>query len=56
MNDYILGFEDTMITVSLYQVAQSYYGMRQPGYYYSLDEKRNRFPIIQNKKCKELNV
>ena len=53
LNDYILGFEDTMITVSLYQVAQSYYGMRQPGYYYSLDEKGNRFPIIQNKKCKE---
>ena len=51
--DYILGFEDTMITVSLYQVAQSYYGLRQPGYYYTLDEKRNRFPIKNNKKCQE---
>ena len=51
--DYILGFEDTMITVSLYQVAQSYYGMRQPGYYYSLDEKKNRYPIPKEKKCKE---
>ena len=51
--DYILGFEDTMITVSLYQVAQSYYSLRQPGYYYSLDEKKNRFPILGDKKCKE---
>jgi hypothetical protein len=41
--DYILGFEDTMITVSLYQVAQSYYGMRQPGYYYTFDEKRKGY-------------
>ena len=51
--DYILGFEDTMITVSLYQVAQSYYLLNQPGYYYSLDEKKNRFPHLPNKKCKE---
>ena len=51
--DYILGFEDTMITVSLYQVAQSYYTLRQPGYYYTLDEKKNRFPVKNNKKCKE---
>ena len=52
LNDYILGFEDTMITVSLYQVAQSYYGMKQVGYYYTLDEKRNRFPFTKNKQCK----
>ena len=50
--DYILGFEDTMITFSLYEVAQSYYCLRQPGYYYTLDEKKNRFPISKNKTCK----
>ena len=50
--DYILGFEDTMITVSLYQVAQSYYGMRQPGYYYTFDEKRKGYPK-KNKVCKK---
>jgi len=50
--DYILGFEDTMITVSLYQVAQSYYCLRQPGYYYTFDERRNRFPLSKNKKCR----
>lgn len=52
LNDYILGFEDTMITTSLYQVAQSYYGMRQPGYYYTFDEKRYRYPR-KNKVCKK---
>jgi glycosyltransferase involved in cell wall biosynthesis len=50
--DYILGFEDTMITVSLYQVAQSYYGMRQPGYYYTFDEKRKGYPR-KKKVCKQ---
>ena len=50
--DYILGFEDTMITVSLYQIAQTYYCLRQPGYYYTFDEKGNQFPLTQKKKCK----
>ena len=49
--DYILGFEDTMLTVSLYQVAQSYYCLRQLGYYYTFDEKRNGFPRTKNKEC-----
>ena len=51
LNDYILGFEDTMITFSLYQVAQTYYCLRQPGYYYTFDERRNKFPLIKNKAC-----
>ena len=50
--DYILGFEDTMITISLYEVAQSYYGLRQPGYYYTFDERRNKFPLSKTKTCK----
>ena len=52
LNDYILGFEDTMITVSLYQVAQSYYCLRQPGYYYTFDERSRRYLFTKNKKCK----
>ena len=51
--DYILGFEDTMITVSLYQVAQSYYLLNQPGYYYSLDEKKIDFLFYQIKNAKK---
>jgi glycosyltransferase involved in cell wall biosynthesis len=50
--DYILGFEDTMITLSLYEVAQSYYCLRQPGYYYTFDERKNKFPLSKNKTCK----
>ena len=49
--DFILGFEDTMITFSLYQVAQSYYTLHQPGYYYTLDEKRNEIKVYNNRKC-----
>ena len=52
-NDYILGFEDTMITVSLYNVAQSYYLFRQPGYYYTFDERKGRFPLNNAKKCEQ---
>ena len=52
-NDYILGFEDTMITVSLYNVAQSYYLFRQPGYYYTFDERKGRFPLNYEKKCRQ---
>ena len=55
LNDYILGFEDTMITVSLYQVAQTYYCLRQPGYYYTFDERRNRYPLTKNKTCYKKN-
>lgn len=51
--DFILGFEDTMITVSLYNVAQSYYLLQQPGYYYTFDERRGRFPLDRNKKCNQ---
>ena len=50
-DDYIRGYEDTMMTVSLYQVAQSFYLMKQVGLYYSRDDKMGRFPILKEKKC-----
>ena len=50
-DDYIRGYEDTMMTVSLYQVAQSFYLMKQVGLYYSRDDKRGRFPVLKEKKC-----
>ena len=49
--DYFLGFEDTMMTVSLYQVAQSYYLLNQIGLYYSRDDKVGTYPAISSKKC-----
>ena len=50
--DYILTYEDTIMSVAIFQVAQSYYLMNQVGYYYSRDEFSNRFSIQKNKKCK----
>ena len=50
-DDYIRGYEDTMMTVSLYQVAQSFYLMKQVGLYYSRDDKMGRFPVLKEKKC-----
>ena len=51
-DDYIRDFEDTMMSVSLYQVAQSFYFMRYPGLYYSKDDKSRRFSFLKNKTCK----
>ena len=50
-DDYLWGFEDTMMTVSLYQVAESFYLMKQVGIYYSRDDKRGVYPFIKSKKC-----
>ena len=47
MNDY----EDTILTVTLYQIAQSYYMFREVGYYYSRDERSGRFPNVPGKTC-----
>jgi glycosyltransferase involved in cell wall biosynthesis len=38
--DYILSYEDTIMTVSLFQIAKSYYYTKENGYYYSRDDKQ----------------
>ena len=38
--DYILNREDTIMAVSLFQIAKSYYYMKENGYYYSKDDKK----------------
>lgn len=38
--DFILSWEDTIMTVSLFQIAKSYYYMKKNGYYYSKDDKK----------------
>ena len=50
-DDFILGFEDTMITVSMFNVAQSFYLMNHTGYYYTFDERKGRFPLAKNRRC-----
>ena len=51
-DDYILVYEDSLMTITLYMVAQSYYLYKEVGYYYSRDEFAGRFPMLPNKKCK----
>ena len=45
LDDYILIYEDAMVTLSLYKIAKNYYNFKHPGYYYTSDEKYNSFPI-----------
>ena len=49
--DYLLDYEDTIMTVSLFHVANSYYYMPELGYYKSKRECENKFPILSYKKC-----
>lgn len=51
-DDYINEAEDTFMSISLFNLAQSYYIMNEIGYYYSKDEKNNSFPKIRSKTCK----
>ena len=51
-NDYILSYEDTIMAFSLHRVSQSYFYMKELGYYYSRDEFKGKFPFMPNKVCK----
>ena len=48
-NDYINLAEDTLMAVGIYHIAESYYVMKEIGYYYNSGEKKN-FIILNNKK------
>ena len=48
-------YEDTIMAVAIYQVAQSYYLMKEVGYYYSRDEFGGRFPPVKDRTCKPNN-
>ena len=51
-DDYINEADDTFMSISLFNLAKSYYIMNEIGYYYSKDEKKNSFPKINSKICK----
>ena len=51
-DDFIIIYEDTMISITLYQIAQTYYLFKEVGYYYSRDDFFGRFPFLPNKNCK----
>ena len=49
--DYILTFEDTIMSVSLFILSNSYYLTKEPGYYRSKGECSINLPKTINKKC-----
>ena len=55
-NDYINIAEDTIMAISLLHLANSYYLMKELGYYYSLDKKKSTFPKLKKKICKHTNL
>ena len=54
--DYISDLEDTIMSISLFYVANSYYYMNELGYYYSKGECENHFPFLEHKKCFPLKI
>ena len=50
--EYMNNYEDTLMAVSLFQIANSYYLLKEKGYYYSRDDKLTTNPFIKKIKCK----
>ena len=55
-DDYILDYEDSIMSVSLFRIARSYYHMKEYGYYYAKEEYKNNFSRFSFKKCKPKNI
>ena len=53
--DYLLDYEDTIMSVSLFRLAGSYYYMNECGYYRARYECESPFPFLKFKKCKNKN-
>ena len=47
--DYILKYEDTFMSVALFQITNSYYYINKEGYYYSRDDQRKSLSSKLNK-------
>ena len=54
--DYILDYEDTIMSVSLFKKGNSFYYMHECGYYIAKGELVNNYPFIQSKKCKAKSI
>ena len=54
--DYLLDYEDTIMSISLFKIAKSYYYMKECGYYISKEEFEKPFPFIENNKCNNKNL
>ena len=54
-DDFINGADDTLLALSVFRLAKSYYITNEMGYYCSYDEKNGQFPKLENKVCKVNN-
>ena len=55
LNDYINDAEDTIMIISIFHLAKSYYIMKEFGYYYSFKTKKKSIPDLTKKICKTNN-
>ena len=53
--DFIIFAEDTIMSISLFQLANSYYLMKEIGYIYTLDQKKSKISLAKNSICKAVN-
>ena len=53
--DYLVDYEDTIMSVALFHVAKSYYFMKDCGYYYAKGENEAPIQILNFKKCRPKN-
>ena len=51
-DDYNNDAEDTLVAIGIYHLANSYYIMKEPGYFHSIEEKKDRFPLLNKTVCK----
>ena len=55
IDDYNNAGEDTLMAVGIYHIAESYYVMKEIGYYYSFNETK-KFTILNSSKvCRKMN-
>ena len=54
-DDYINEAEDTIMAISLYHLAESFYLMKEIGYYYFFEPNKNKINLVNNKVCKANN-
>ena len=54
--EYMLNFEDTIMSYILFKVANSYYFMKEIGYYYSSNDKNQKSNLKQECLCTNNNI
>ena len=55
VNEYINYAEDCIMALGIYHIAKSYYVMKEIGYYYAFEKKKNSIKLNNNKVCKIMN-